>query len=291
MWAHRGARLQPSKAPFPSPLLSCAHTRGHRQGHTRTRGHVSTPGHAHRQGYEHNHAHAGKGARAQAQTCTSVHGQGMSARGTRALRPESTRFRAPRTLAPSPPSAPHPGSQRPAPPAPGLPASCAHSLGAGAGAPGPRARILQAAPESGRAAAWRLPAPGKSPAGPSEDVGGRQLSRRRRCPAGVPPGPRRLGVPGKVGRREARKDAAATSASTPQSGVRRREQKPGERAHGPPAPLHLTRISLPSPTSGRSSGEEAKASQPSPGSAEQKRPRRGWGRGSCRLRLRYLPFG
>lgn len=68
---------------------------------------------------------------------------------------------------------------------PRLRASRTHSLGAGAGAPGPRARILQAAPESGRAAAWRLPAPGKSPAGPSEDVGGRQLSGQRRCPTGV----------------------------------------------------------------------------------------------------------
>lgn len=271
---------------MPPPLLRAhagAQTRSH--AHSRTRAHTwaRTPARA--------RAWSRTGRQGRTGTSSDLHERartgGMSAHGARALWPEST-------LAPSPPSAPHPGSPRPAPPETGLPASCAHSLGAGAGAPGPRARILQAAPESGRAAAWRLPAPGKSPAGPSKDVGGRRLSRRRRrwrCPTGVPPGPLRLEVPGKVRRRGARKDAAATSTSTPQSEVRRREQKPGERAHGPPAPLHLTRISPPSPTSDRSSRKEAKASQPNPGRAEQKRPRQGWGRGFCRLRLHYLPFG
>lgn len=82
--------------------------------------------------------------------------------------------------------------------------------------------------------------------GARREPGGARRGRRR-CPAGLPPGPPRLEVPGKVGRPESRKDAAATSTSTPQSEVRRKEQKPGERAHGPPAPLHLTRISPPSP--------------------------------------------
>lgn len=128
--------------PFPV-LLSCA------------RAHAGTLRRRHAE--EDTRAPADKGARAS----TDLHkraDQATSAHPTRAQQPESAPLRAPPLRAPRAPRA--------------------HSLGAAAGAPGSRARILQAAPGSGRAAAWRLPAPGKTPAGPSEGGGGRGPSGR-----------------------------------------------------------------------------------------------------------------
>lgn len=147
------------------------------------------------------------------------------------------------------------GEARAAPARLGAPRT--HSLGAGACAPGSEsgARILQAAPGSGRAAAWPLPAPAEpslarrgpsggdahgsaaAPASPGE-VPRRGLARRQPPP---PPPP-------------AVKSAAGTKAG-------------GEQSARSLAKLHLTRISPPSPARPAAPGACTQAAQPNPGGA------------------------
>lgn len=183
----------------------------------------------------------------------------------------------------------------------GLPATSAPRLRAprAAGAPSPsaprpltwrrcrRARVPRAHPPGGPRvrARSRMAAPGAGE-DPSRAQRGRRRARtlRPRGPSGVPPAPRRLGVPGQVRRPEAGRDAAAAATASAQPEARRSEQKPGEQAHGPPAPLHLTRISPPSPAPDRSSRKEGGFSAKRRGRGAEP-PRAGWGRA---FRPRYL---
>lgn len=135
-------------------------TRVHRQGHARTRGHTGTRSdqgksanrHAQTRVQGHTGAQTGVRGHTQAQACTN-----------------------PKVLPlPGLPSCPNsqlpprrgPGSLRPSP------SQDAHSPGAGAGEPAPRARTLQAAPGSARAAAWPSGPPPR--AGPGEEGRGRR---------------------------------------------------------------------------------------------------------------------
>lgn len=106
------------------------------------------------------------------------------------------------------------------PPHTHTPTARTHSPGAGAGAARPGERSLQAAPRSGRAAAW----PARQ-----EPLSWRALS----------PSPS-AGVPAKRDQRRAGGRGAAASpwppTATAPSGVRGRKQKPGERARPPCAP-------------------------------------------------------
>ena len=117
------------------------------------------------------------------------------------------------------------------PPHTHTPTARTHSPGAGAGAARPGERSLQAAPRSGRAAAWpaRAGAPQLAGAEPLS-LGGssRQAQPETGRGAGAQQPPRGLPRPRHRQESEAGNKSQASE-------------------HGPPAPLHLTRISFPPP--------------------------------------------
>lgn len=287
--AHPGARLPPGKGRLPRfPSSSPARARAHGT-------HARAQKHARLCADKGARARAGKGARTHVGIRTHSHTRARIA--SKALCSESPcapapQLRAPRPRAPS--SSPAPGSERPAPLGPAPPRALAPThlaplparpgptrapsrrpRGQGAqphGRPGARGELGPGQARSAAAGADPSPA-----AGPDWDASG----------APAPRSPRQSSTP------ETRKGAAGTSKSTPPSEVRCLEQKPGERAHGPRAPLHLTRISPPSPAPDRSSTEEAKGfSARRRQSGEETPPRAGLGgKPSAATRLKLLtPF-